>query len=564
VLTIATWLRGIGLKRPLTECPVWPPDLFALAGALLMRSGAYLHVFQNRSATGYLADIEAQAAQWRDQIDSITSTTIDIPDVHTATVESVRNGWAHVVAAKETPISHIDRTPDLAKNLIRLALIADEASAGIGINSDPHTPSRFLSIAELSLFKNESRSFCWEVPSDVLCVLGKQHTPQKGATFRSLSHHLALYLPNEIEGRWINPTPKNSGPASRPEMLNLLLLPWPTSVETDDFQVISDSEAASPKNNSQHYFRYRPARNQSPDEFATRLKRAITRGKRHAGRIDAIILPELALTVEQYEAVESVAFDERCILVCGLRQAGETGESWDANISVLQVAGGARGTETESASASPEELRLFQAKHHRWHLDRQQIISYQLSGHISPARGYWEYIDLPERVLHFVTLNTITWSVLICEDLARQDPAANLIRAVGPNLLVALLMDGPQLGNRWSARYASVLADDPGTSVLSLTSLGMAERSRPFLAPGERAPPSRVIGLWRDAFGEEVQITLDAGDDACVLSLECKLSTETCADGRGDGGQSCYPTYAGYRSFNTEAQHPIRSEQAAL
>jgi hypothetical protein len=31
-----------------------------------------------------------------------------------------------------------------------------------------------------------------------------------------------------------------------------------------------------------------------------------------------------------------------------------------------------------------------------------------------------------------------TWSVLICEDLARQDPAADLIRAVGPNLLIAL------------------------------------------------------------------------------------------------------------------------------
>jgi hypothetical protein len=69
--------------------------------------------------------------------------------------------------------------------------------------------------------------------------------------------------------------------------------------------------------------------------------------------------------------------------------------------------------------------------------------------------------------------------VLICEDLARQDPAAELVRAVGPNLLVALLMDGPQLANRWPARYAAVLAEDPGTSILTLTSLGMVERSRP-------------------------------------------------------------------------------------
>ena len=69
-----------------------------------------------------------------------------------------------------------------------------------------------------------------------------------------------------------------------------------------------------------------------------------------------------------------------------------------------------------------------------------------------------------ERLLYFVTLNRMTWSVLICEDLARQDPAADLIRAVGPNLVIALLMDGPQLNGRWPARYASVLAEDPGSS----------------------------------------------------------------------------------------------------
>ena len=71
---------------------------------------------------------------------------------------------------------------------------------------------------------------------------------------------------------------------------------------------------------------------------------------------------------------------------------------------------------------------------------------------------------------------------------AEPEPAAELIRAVGPNLLIALLMDGPQLSNRWPARYAAVLAEDPGTSVLTLTSLGMAERSRPIVQSGQRAP----------------------------------------------------------------------------
>jgi hypothetical protein len=47
-------------------------------------------------------------------------------------------------------------------------------------------------------------------------------------------------------------------------------------------------------------------------------------------------------------------------------------------------------------------LRLFQAKHHRWYLDRSQVVNYQLGGRIPASRGCWEHIDLPRRVLHFV------------------------------------------------------------------------------------------------------------------------------------------------------------------
>lgn len=165
----------------------------------------------------------------------------------------------------------------------------------------------------------------------------------------------------------------------------------------------------------------------------------------------------------------------------------------------------------------------------------------------------------------YESLCAMTWTVLVCEDLARQDPAADLIRAVGPNLLIALLMDGPQLSGRWPARYASVLAEDPGTSVLTLTSLGMAVRSRPIVQSGQRASPRRVVALWRDAVEGEIQIAMDPDEDACVLSLECRMLTEYCADGRSDGGQSRYPIFAGYRSFRSdqEAHHERRTPKTA-
>src|SRR5687768_17746605 len=43
---------------------------------------------------------------------------------------------------------------------------------------------------------------------------------------------------------------------------------------------------------------------------------------------------------------------------------------------------------------------------------------------------------------------TTLFRSLICEDLARQDPIAELVRHVGPTLVVTILMDGPQLKNR--------------------------------------------------------------------------------------------------------------------
>jgi hypothetical protein len=50
-------------------------------------------------------------------------------------------------------------------------------------------------------------------------------------------------------------------------------------------------------------------------------------------------------------------------------------------------------------------------------------------------------------------------------------PGADVMNAIGPNLVIALLMDGPQREHRWPGRYATVLADDPGSAVLTVTCL---------------------------------------------------------------------------------------------
>jgi hypothetical protein len=135
----------------------------------------------------------------------------------------------------------------------------------------------------------------------------------------------------------------------------------------------------------------------------------------------------------------------------------------------------------------------------------------------------------------------LTLCVLICEDLARPDPAGDLIRAIGPNLVIALLMDGPQLANRWPNRHATILADDPGSSVLTLTSLGMAQLSRPAAGPSR----CRVIALWKEEGAASVEIELPPEHHAAVLSISIKSSVDWSADGRNREG--AIPSLTGVR-----------------
>jgi hypothetical protein len=137
-------------------------------------------------------------------------------------------------------------------------------------------------------------------------------------------------------------------------------------------------------------------------------------------------------------------------------------------------------------------------------------------------------MEVPRRSIQFLELGGgLTIVAVVCEDLARLDAVADLLRCVGPTLVLTVLLDGPQLTSRWTARYASVLADDPGSAVLTLTSLGMVERSRP---PGAAA--SRVVALWKDPTRGVHEIAVDPGAEAILLSTSVARAARHSADGR--------------------------------
>jgi hypothetical protein len=550
--------------------PIWPPDAFAISAAFLRRTGGYVSLVngthsKTRSARATERSPEQVGIEWRralsEGLTGKTRTGKTPKPLREACPIEIQQWWRQLRSRDHLSFTEASTQPDLIAAACKLCIASDTACAGIGIGlGEGAHEDEFLKMAETLLTEhNDGRSFCRFIRPDVLAVLGKQHTPQRGCTIRSLTHHLALHSATEIRAFWAGPYKAASEDM---DVLNLLLLPWPTKVVPHDFRAATTRDgryvpvSSSP---AHRYFDYAPLRNASQQAVTASVRRALKRARSHADRIHGIVFPELALTPSQFVAIEHVAVSERAMLVAGVRSPGEPfSNGMPLNLCAVQPLGltGVDDSVLKRRTTAWDETRRVQLKHHRWCLDRDQIIQYNLGGRLPASRDCWERIFISDRDVHFVTLSSwLTFCVLICEDLARQDPMAEVIRAVGPNLVFALLMDGPQLKQRWPARYASVLAEDPGSSVLTLTSLGMAKRSQP--KESETVPKNErndkdgktVIALWRDAVFGQREIAVEGDHDACVLSLVCRSTREYTIDGRTDNEQAHFPVFAGSYSF---------------
>jgi hypothetical protein len=254
--------------------------------------------------------------------------------------------------------------------------------------------------------------------------------------------------------------------------------------------------------------------------------------------VDVVCLPESAVEEGEIDELEALLHDHGVIsLVAGARQQspepGRAPHNWlHIGFNPRLVKGGSLPTDS-----SPPWFHICQRKHHRWSLDEGQIYQYRLGGVLHPHVRWWESMEVPRRSIQFVEVAELTLAALVCEDLAQNDEVAELIRQVGPTIVLTALLDGPQLNSRWAARYASILADDPGSAVMTLTSYGMVQRSRPL---GRAASP--VIALWKDPSRGVREIPLEAGAHGVLLTLCTDRATRRSADGRTliDNGTSCF------------------------
>jgi hypothetical protein len=548
--------------------PMWPPDAFAVGAAILRRTGGYLDLVNGDDLRGQVPVLEPRIVRdaglkWRRELNDLFDT--ESPQqgkkrkrIREVCPPEIQKAWATLRSNGNVALADVRTRRDMTAAAVTLCTVSDAACEGLGVGLDPESKldevktrkSPFLAFAERNAAKEpvRLRSFCLQIPPSKLAVLGKRHTPQRGCSIRSLTHHLSLYTPTEIQAVWPAPIQKTQ---EEIDVFNILLLPWPAEVADGHFHALRAS-------GQQRYFDYRPGLMKSPNAL-TRVQQALKRAEKYADRVHAVVLPELALDETEFDGIERFVANKRAILVSGVRKAACPETCWmPANKCVIQPYGLSVQSDNKQKPTA-EELRgqrRTQSKHHRWCLERRQILQYKLGGRLPASRDCWEFMHLGQREIHFVTLASwLTITTLICEDLARQEPVTEVVRAVGPNLIFALLMDGPQLKSRWSSRYASVLAEDPGCSVLSLTSLGMSKRSRPSdLRPED--DKSNFVALWRDAVYGEQEICLDKDHDACVLSLVCQTRDEYTIEGANLSRPAHFPVFAGCQSFSSRPARP--------
>jgi hypothetical protein len=417
---------------------------------------------------------------------------------------------------------------------------------------------------------------------DLGSLLPKARTPNSGCTIRSLSHNVCILPPRaRVRARWHRQPER-----AESNTFNVLLVPYPYRIKSKHVEAKGYSGGSKGGGNRNREgmgsfainpiwiyedISHKNGRSEKPEDPNEReryhnlvwefLKSLLD--DQAEGTVDAIVFPEASLDWETFNYLAGQLVDYQTKNAKDVRARKPTLEIENIRSLSILVAGitGAPGMLLSHIGAGDKEVpgnfvatytgqlkegsnrcpcytwtsQHVRAKHHRWRMEKSQLKSYALSNRLDPNIVWWEHIDLPPREMLFAEFTPgSVLTTLICEDLARIEPCQVALRAVGPNLIFVLLMDSAQIVARWPYQYAGVLSDDPGSSVLTLTSFGLIRRSS--LSEEHK---SRSIAVWREPLsGRPEMIELPVGFHAQLVTLRREHVLERTLDGRGDNGDS--------------------------
>ncbi len=578
---------------PWETIPALAADLFGFCGYLVQITGMMGYFDPNPKAeTEFSRDKILNIVIDDPQRDAIKKAsqkwrTNGIPDDYT------RGLWAVIIAAERSIIrlkpyqSYHQRhsksrtaAPPWWRAVITLLVIADEACDGIGHqhwpgheNSNSILPD-FKSLQQRVMASREKEktadtiplgsdntlrihkaarqvsSLTWAANKEIVCVQPKGRVTGVGCATRNLSRNLSLTGPvGGVRCSW-HPALRKPKVGKR-QSLNLLLIPTPLEIKAKWFETSDQATTAK-----WGQFELKQQWLVPQEEFIYRIHQIVKTAAEDVGQIHGIVFPEYALTFEVFAKILTGSFEASGqtleFVVAGAK--GNCDQEADNHVLIATW-------EDDSGDTAGDRSKYFrlvsQKKHHRWKLDRDQISTYGLGASLSPSLEWWEKHSIDTREINFFQIREdAVFTSLICEDLARNDPCHDIVRSVAPNLVFALLMDGPQLPNRWSARYAGSLADDPGCTVLTLTSFGLIDRSNDHRSRDK----SHSVGLLRDSKGSTTEIMLPTDNDAVLLTLGSEEANDYTIDGRSTTNASKW-FYVSQRPIKLPAKKPDRSRK---
>ena len=488
----------------------WPPDVFGLLDRLLDVSEAYRFVVSP-------PDGEALALPSPDETRKTAREWLSWLDDATEPPSCLGDWWEVIIESAGTTLVSLGQGSDrqACEAILALHATADEACAGLGVTiaASAGPGLVFRARARELLAKTGTLG---RFPPEVLRILPRCRASVGGISVRSLSRHVCVTGPGvDVEWHRILGRPHSGGDIGG-ATANVVLLPWPLRVRARDFRPVPYGPGHMDRGRY-GFFEYDP-----DDRLDVGLVEGVlVAAEDEAGPVDLVVLPEAALTTADIEPLQALLAEHGvwCLIAGARKPAREgLGANW-VHMGVRQ------GTTWRS---------LTQHKHHRWSLDAAQVRQYHLGAALSPTMRWWEAISVPRRSLQLVDVGSgVTMAALVCEDLAQPEPVAEVVRCIAPALVITLLLDGPQLASRWTARYASVLADDPGCAVCTLSSYGMVRRCQP---PGHA--PSSVVALWKDPARGITEIPLEDGAQGILLSCHVSFNSGDTADARRHGGNA--------------------------
>ena len=539
-VTMASVWRSVAGGVISDELLEWPADVFALADVVLERSAAYRFVF----SAGGVQWPPARFADWPRAVGAAGEQwSVWTEDRHGGIPGLLAEEWDVLRESAGMPLELLADGSEwrVCEALLTVHAIADEACAGLGVALDASAGRGCIYRARGRELMGRTGSLA-RIPTHALRVLPKVRTPPSGTSLSSLARYACVVGPN-VEVHWHKLPARHRGVEPQGDHANFLLLPWPLQVRESDFRAVPGSVQRR-ANEPFGFFEFSPAEELDLDL----LDRTLLAARDEVDRIDVVYLPENAVDEDDIDDIEAVLDQhEVALLSAGIRQRPPPPGRLPRNWVHIGVNPQHRHADREPGSRGEPWIHIRQDKHHRWSLDEGQIFQYHLGGALHPGVRWWEAMEVPRQVINFIEVGEgIVTVYLVCEDLAQSDAVAEVLRSVGPTVVTTLVLDGPQLSSRWAARYASVLADDPGSAVLTLTSYGMVQRSRP---PGLDA--SSMIAMWKDPARGIREIPLERGAQAVLLTCCSDRANRRSSDGRWPVDNSTY--------FFDVAVHQVRA-----